>query len=68
MTNYYIFFTLKLLFKSDLYINFKEKLRIKDGIFCFNFVDNLWKDLTRQQIGGKLQSFHVITLKKIKAN
>ena len=33
-------------------------------IFLFNFVHNLQKDLRRQQIGAKIQSFHVNDLKK----
>ena len=32
-------------------------------LFCFNFVDNLYKDLTRQQIDTKIWSFHVNDLK-----
>ena len=32
--------------------------------FCLNFVDNLYKDLTRQEIDEKIQSFHVNEFKK----
>ena len=31
--------------------------------FCFNFVDNLYKDFKRQQIDVKRQCFHVNDLK-----
>ena len=32
--------------------------------FCLNFYDNLYKDIRRQEIGEKLQSFHLNDLKK----
>ena len=54
MTNYYLFMLkIKLVLKID-----------QDKEFFLNFVDNLQKDLTHQQI-GKIQSFHVNDLKNI---
>ena len=61
MTNYYIFYV-KLLFESELYITFQVIYMINN--FCFNFVDNLQKDLTRQQIDAKIKPFissHCVT-------
>ena len=62
LTNYIIFFTLKLLFESGLYST-SQVIYVKKKIF-FNFVDNQQKDLTRQQIGKKIPSFHANDLKK----
>ena len=56
-----IFFTLKLLFESELYITFQVIYMINN--FCFNFVDNLQKDLTRQQIDAKIKPFISMTWK-----
>ena len=54
IANYYLF-KLKLLFQSELYITFLVICVIK-MVFFLNFVDNLLKDLTREQIGEKIQS------------
>ena len=55
MTNYYPF-TLKLLFV--------QLFTWKRWYFFFNFVDNLLKDLTHQQIDDKIQMFHLNDFKK----
>ena len=58
MTNYFLFLTLKWLFESELYNTFQVIYMI-NIVFCLNFVDNLQKDLTHQQIDAIIQSFHV---------
>ena len=68
LNNYYdqllSFLLLILLFESDLYIEFLSYLYDKYCIFSRSFVDNLYK-ITSQQVGEKIQSFHVNSLKKL---
>ena len=57
------FFMLKLQFQSDLYLIFQVIYKMKDGIFSLILLTTYKKDLARQQIGEKIQSFHVNDLK-----
>ena len=60
MTNYYLFFLLKLLFDSELYITFQVIIHYNYCVFD-EILLTTYKRI--QQVDAKIQSFHVSDLK-----